>query len=184
MEPKKDDKKLDANTKTKKNSSSDLEELINKLRKTGITAILNMDKKAQLTLSNWANDLVNQYSAILKNNPVKLKDIADLSCSKMDVKLAIKILLLVSVEKVQEDNTVIKLRDKFVSLGSFRSIDEEDTIKLMKYTRDIQNKSMDAETLPFPELNKYMDLILSEQKALFEEINGFIEDIRKIKKDH
>ena len=54
----------------------------------------------------------------------------------------------------------------------------------MNYTRDIQNKSMDAETSPFPELNKYMDLILSEQKALFEEINGFIEDIRKIKKDH
>lgn len=181
MEPKEDDNKLDENSKTNENSSSELETLLNKLRKRGITAILKMDKKAQIIVSNWANDLVNQYSAILRKNPMKLKNIANLSCSKMDVKLAIKILLLVSVEKIQENNTVVKLRDKFVSLGSFRSIDEEDTIKLMKYTRDIQNKSMEAETLPFPELNRYMDLILSEQKALLEEINGFIEDIRKIK---
>lgn len=183
MEPKEDDNKLDANSKTDENSPSELETLLNKLRKRGITVILNMDKKAQIIVSNWANDLVNQYSAILKNNPMKLKNIADLSCSKMDVKLAIKILLLVSVEKVQENNTVFKLRDKFVSLGSFQSIDEKDTIKLIKYTRDIQNKSMETETSPFPELNKYMDLILSEQKALLEEINGFIEDIRKIKKN-
>ena len=41
---------------------------------------------------------------------------------------------------------------------------------------------MDADTSSFPELNKYMDLILSEQKALLEEINSFIEDILKIKK--
>ena len=183
MKPTINDKNLDANSKTKKNSSSELEELLNKLRKTGITGILNMDKNSQITVSNWANDLVNQYSAILKNNPMKLKDIADLSCSKMDVKLAIKIMLLTSVEEVQEDNTVDKLRDKFVSLGSFRTIDQEDTLKLMKYTHNSQKDSMDAETSSFPELNKYMDLILSEQKALLEEINRFIEDIRKIKKN-
>jgi DNA anti-recombination protein RmuC len=42
---------------------------------------------------------------------------------------------------------------------------------------------MDADTPSFPELNKYMDLIISEQKALLDEINSFIEDIRKIKKN-
>jgi hypothetical protein len=33
---------------------------------------------------------------------------------------------------------------------------------------------MDTDSLSFPELNKFMDLIISEQKALLEEINSFI----------
>jgi NurA-like 5'-3' nuclease len=89
----------------------------------------------------------------------------------------------VSVEKGLEDKTVADLRDKFVSLGSFQSIDQKDTIKLMKTTRDIEQKSSETDTSSFSELNKHMNLIISEQKALLDEINSFIEDIRKIKKN-
>ncbi len=175
MESTKNDKKLDANSKINENSSSAVERLLNELRKTGITAILTMNKKEQITLSNWAHDLVNQYDAVLKNNPMKLKDIAELPCSKMDAKLAIKLLLLASVEK--------ELKDKFVRLGTFQSVDQEDISKLTKHLSYIQKQPMDADTSSFPELDKYMDLIISEQKALLEEINSFIEDIRKIKKN-
>lgn len=181
MEPTNNDKKSDENSKTNENSSSEVEALLNKLRKTGIIAILTMKKKAQITMSNWAYNLVDQYDATLKNNPVKLKDTAELPCSKMDAKLAIKLLMLASVEKKLDDNTVVNLKDKFVSLGSFQSIDQEDIVKLINHISDIQKKSMDADTPSFPELNKYMDLIISEQKALLDEINSFIEDIRKIK---
>jgi len=87
MEPTNNDKKSDENSKTNENSSSEVEALLNKLRKTGITAILTMNKKAQITMSNWAYNLVDQYDATLKNNPVKLKDTAELPCSKMDAKL-------------------------------------------------------------------------------------------------
>ena len=169
MEPTQNDKKLETYSKASENSLSEVESFLNKLRKTEITAIFTMNKKAQITVLNWAYNLVNQYDAILKNNPMKLKDIAELPCSKMDAKLAIKLLILTSVEKRLEDNTVINLKDKFVSLGSFQSIDKQDLLKLM----DVSS---------FPELNKYMNLIISEQKALLHEINGFIEDIRKIKK--
>ena len=169
---------------TKNDKKSEVEGLLNKLRKTGVTEILTMNKKAQITVSNWALDLVNQYNAILKNNPMKLKNIAELPGSKMDVKLAIKLLLLASGEKGFEGNTVLDLKDKFISLGEFQSIEQEDSVKLMKYIRDIQKKSMVPDTTTsFPELNKYMDLIISEQKVLLEEINNFIEDIRKIKKN-
>lgn len=183
MEPTKNDKKLDANSKINENSSSEIETLLNELRKTGVTAILAMTKNTQITVSNWAHDLVNQYNAILKNNPMKLKDITELPSSKMDVKLAIKLLLLASVEKGLKDNTVVDLRDKFISLGAFQAIDQKDNVKLMKYIGDIQKKSMEPDTASFPELNKYMDLIISEQKVLLEEINSYIEDIRKIKKN-
>ena len=125
-----------------------------------------------MTMSNWAHDFANQFNAILKKNPMKLKNITELPCSKMDAKLAIKLLLLGSVEKGLKDNKIVDLRDKFVSLGSFQSIAQKDIVKLMN-----------ADTLSLPELNKYMDLIISEQKALLEEINNFIEDIRKIKKN-
>jgi hypothetical protein len=183
MEPTDNEKKSDGNTKTNENSSSEVEALLNKLRKTGITAILTMNKKAQIAMSNWAYNLVDQYDATLKNNPVKLKDTAELPCSKMDAKLAIKLLMLASVEKKLDDNTFVNLKDKFVSLGSFQSIDQEDVVKLINHISDIQKKSMDADTPSFSELNKYMDLVISEQKALLDEINSFIEEIRKIKKN-
>lgn len=183
MEPTRNDKKRFVNSNTKESSSSEVDALLNKLRKTGIIAILNMNKKSQMTMSSWAHDIVNQYNAVLKNNPMKLKNITELPCSKMDTKLAIKFLLLGSVEKGLDDHTASNLRDKFISLGSFQSIDQKDIVKLMKYINDIQINSMQSDTLHFPQLNKYMDLIISEQKALLEEINSFIEDIRKIKKN-
>ena len=183
MEPTKNDKKRFVNSNTKDSSSSEVGALLNKLRKTGIIAILNMNKKSQMTMSSWAHDIVNQYNAVLKNNPMKLKNITELPCSKMDAKLAIKFLLLGSVEKGSDDNTASNLKDKFISLGSFQSIDQKDIVNLMKYIRDIKKKSMDANIFSLPEFNKYMDLIISEQKALLDEINSFIEDIRKIKKN-
>lgn len=172
MEPKQNDNKSDANSKTNENSSSEVAALLNKLRATGITSIFSMNKKAQMTISNWAHDFMNEYSNILKNNPMKLKNITELPCSKMDAKLAIKLLLIESAKKGLEDKTVADLRDKFVSLGAFQSIDQKDITILMR-----------SDTSSFPESNKYMDLIISEQKALLGEINSFIEDIRKIKKD-
>ena len=183
MEPTKNDKKRFVNSNTKDSSSSEVGALLNKLRETGIIPILNMNKKSQMTMSSWAHDIVNQYNTVLKNNPMKLKNITELPCSKMDAKLAIKFLLLGSVEKGLGDHTTSNLRDKFISLGSFQSIDQKDIVKLMKYIRDIKKKSMNANTFSLPEFNKYMDLIISEQKALLEEINSFIEDIRKIKKN-
>ena len=183
MEPTKNNKKQFVNSNTKDGFSSEAEALLNKLRKMGIIAILNMNKKSQLTMSNWAHDIVNQYNAVLKNNPMKLKNITELPCSKMDAKLAIKFLMLGSVEKGLDDKTVSNLRDKFISLGSFQSIDQKDIVKLTKYIRDIKEKSMGNNTFSLPGFNKYMDLIISEQKALVEEINNFIEDIRKIKKN-
>ena len=182
MEPTKDVKKINENSGTTVNSSSSLDTFLNTLRKKGITAILTMNKKAQMTLSNWARDLVDQYNAVLKNNPMKLKDITKLPCSKIDAKLAIKLLLMASATKDIEDDMVVDLRNKFVSLGSFQSIDQEDLLKLKKYIGGIQKKSMDADVPSFSELNKYMNMIISEQKVLLHEVNSFIEDIRKIKK--
>ena len=182
MEPSKNDKKQFVNSNTKESSSSEAGVLLKKLRKTGIIAILNMNKKSQMIMSNWAHDIVNQYNAVLKKNPMKLKNITELPFSKMDAKLAIKFLILGSVEKGLDDNTASNLRDKFISLGSFQSIDQKDIVKLMKCMSDIKEKSMEDNTFSLPGFNKYMDLIISEQKALLEEINSFIEDIIKIKK--
>jgi len=140
MGPTQNDKNLDPNSKTMESSSSEVEAFLNKLRKSEITAILTMDKKAQIAVLNWAHNLVDQYDAILKNNPMKLKDIAELPCSKMDAKLAIKLLMLTSVEKRLEDNTVVNLKDKFVSLGSFQPIDQKDIVNLVKYINNIQKK--------------------------------------------
>jgi len=53
----------------------------------------------------------------------------------------------------------------------------------MKHIRTVHKKSMGVDMSSFAGLNKYMDLIISEQKVLIEEINSFIEDIRKIKKN-
>ncbi len=182
MEPKKNVKKIPENSKTPGNLPSALDASLNTLRKTGVTAILTMNKKAQMTISNWAHDLLNQYNAVLKSHPMKLKDISKLPFSKIDAKLAIKLLLMVSVKKETEPDTVVDLRNKFVSLGSFQPIDQEDLLKLKKYIRGGQKASKDADVSSFPELTKYMNLIISEQKVLLHEIDSFIEDIRTMKK--
>jgi len=183
MEPTSNDKKSDADLMINENSSPDIEALLNRLRKMGVTELLTMNKKAQTTLSYWAHDLVKKYSTVLKNNPMKLKDITKLPSSKLDVKLAIKLLILASVKKGPEDSTVVNLRDKFISLGSFQSVDQEEILRLMQHSRTVHKKSMGVDMSSLPGLNKYMDLIISEQKVLIEEINSFIEDIRKIKKN-
>ena len=180
MKPTKNVKKIHNNSTTPGNPSSTLDTLLNTLREAGITAILTMNKKAQMAMSNWAHDLVNQYSAVLKNNPRKLKDITKLPGSKIDVKLAIKLLLMASVKKGTADESVIDLKNKFVSLGSFQFIDQEDLLKLKTYISGTQKKTMGVDASSFPELNKYMNLIISEQKVLLHEIDNFIEDIRKI----
>jgi hypothetical protein len=169
MEPTKNDKKTDNHLTATGNTSSELDTHLNSLRKTGITATLSMNKKAQMTLLNWAYDLVNQYNAVLKNNPMKLKDINTLPCSKIDAKLAIKLLIIASAKKASEDDTAVDLKNKFVSSGSFQLVGQENLQKIF----DVSS---------FPEPNKYINLIISEQKALLHEINGFIEDIRKIRK--
>jgi hypothetical protein len=114
---------------------------------------------------------------------MKLKDISALPCSKIDAKLAIKLLLMASVPKGIEDDIVVDLKNKFISLGSFQSIDQADFPKLKKYINGVQKKSMNNAFSSLPELNKYMSMILSEQKVLLHEISSFIMDIRKIKKN-
>jgi len=183
MKSTQNDKKSDAASKINEKTSSDIEALLNRLRKTGITALRTMNKKAQMAVSNWAHDLVKQYNTVLKKNPVKLKDVKRLPSSKLDVKLAIKLLILASVKKGLEDHTLGNLRDKFVSLGAFQSVDQEEILKLMNLIHTTHKKPMDVDTAALTELNKYMDLIISEQKVLIEEINSFIEDVRKIEKN-
>ena len=181
MKPTNTDKKINKNSKPSGNLPSELDALVQTLRETGVMTIVTMDKNAQTTLSNWAYDLVNQYGMVLKNNPIKLKDITKLPCSKIDVKLAIKLLLMASVKKGTEEDAVNDLRNKFISLGSFQLIDQEDLRQLTMYGRS-QKTTKDIDVASFPKLNKYMTLIISEQKVLLHEINSFIEDIREIKK--
>ena len=182
MEPTKEIKKTVENQKDTGFSSSELDELLHTLRKRGVTAVLTMDKNAQMTMSSWAHELVNQYTAVLKNNPMKLKDLTKLPCSKVDAKLAIKILLMASVTKEIQEEMVVDLRNKFVSLGSFQPVDQKDLLKVKKYISGIQKKMTDVDSSSFLGLNKYMNMIISEQKVLLHEINSFIEDIRKLKK--
>ncbi|MEJ2656908.1 MAG: hypothetical protein P8012_06885 [Desulfobacterales bacterium] len=139
MEPTKIDKKSNEKLRIDERSLLEVSTLLSRLRETGITTIFVMNKKAQMKMLNWAHGLVNQYNDILKQNPMKLKDISELPFPKMDAKLAIKLLLLASVKKGLKDDTVFDLRNKYVSLGSFQSVDQKHIQKSMKHIRDIQN---------------------------------------------
>ena len=112
-------------------------------------------------------------------HPEKIKNIVDLPASKEDIKIAIKILLTVYVIKKSEKKVDI-LKDYYISMGSFQSIDLEDKEKIIEEANSTKQKLENASASFFSTYHKYMEVIISEQDALLKDLNNFINDIETL----
>jgi hypothetical protein len=153
-----------------------IEKYIKDFRDKGIASIANMSEDEQKQIVKWAQDLVDQYGSILKENPMKISNAADLPCPKENLKIAIKILIPAYIVKGPED-TVSLLKDRYVCLSIFQEISEEDKETIIKEINKIDRNSGLKDTSFFPTYNKYMQIVISEQKILLEDINTFIGDL-------
>jgi hypothetical protein len=177
MNSSKKDKKLQAQPKRGKNPSSVIEDFLKQFRKDGISVLADLDKDDQAQIVNWAQDVVNQFGSILKENPMKIKNLVDLPCPKEDLKIAIKVLLPAYLAK-GSDEVVSLLKDRYVRLSAFQEISQVDKDTIIREVNNTDPKSDSTENELFPTYHKYMEVVVSEQKLLIDEIKIYINDLQ------
>jgi hypothetical protein len=177
MNSTKEDNKSQAQPKGNENPPYVKDDILKQLRNDGVSALVRLEKDEQVQVINWAQDIVNQYGSILKENPVKIRNLTDLPCPKEDLKTAIKVLLPAYIAKGSDDILNL-LKDRYIRLGAFQEIREEDKETIVKETNKIDQNTESTETALFPTYQKYMEIIISEQKILLDEVNSFIDDIQ------
>ena len=152
---------------------------VKKLREKGPSVIFPMRKSDIKIIANWAYEVFNEYTTVLKDFPMKIKNIAELPCPKQDIKLAIKILLPTYLSKGSDD-MVDLLKDRYVRLSAFQEISMEDKETIIKEFHEIEKENGSTNRTLFPNYYKYIDLMVAEQNALVEDINIYIEDLPHI----
>ena len=172
-----DDKKSEVLNQSDNNPPAVIFDYLIDFRKKGLSIISDMSKGEQTIFVNWAQDVVDRYGHLLQENPSKIKNIADLPCSKEDLKIAIKVLLPAYLTKRSGDIFDL-LKDRYVRLSAFQEISQEDKDAIIKESDKIGQKSESTETSLFSTYQKYMQIIVSEQKILLDEINAFIDDLQ------
>jgi hypothetical protein len=176
------DKKLKALCQTDKKIPAAIYDYIKGFRQKGLSTLSDMNKGEQTIFVNWAQNIVDRYGALLQANPAKIKNVADLPCPKEDLKIAIKVLLPAYLAKGSGD-TVDLLKDRYVRLGAFQEISQEDKETILKESDQIDQKSESTDTSLFSIYQKFMQVIISEQNILLEDINTFVDDLKIQKED-
>jgi hypothetical protein len=155
---------------------------IKNFRKAGITALATMSKHEQSIIVKWSQDVVQQFEELLKKLPMKINDTAILPHRKESIKIAIKTLLLAYVAK-ESDEIINSLKDRYILLNRFQEIRTEDIDTVYKEANAIEQKSDSTDISLFPTYYKYMQVAVSEQKALIDEIKSIIREFQTQSKD-
>jgi len=155
---------------------------VKEFRQKGLSILSGMSKDAQTILVNWAQNVVDRYGLLLQENPAKIKNVADLPCSKADLKIAIKVLLPAYLAKESGD-IVDLLKDRYARLSAFQEISQEDKETIIKISDEIGQKSESADTSFFSTYQKYMQIIVSQEKILLDDIKAYINDLQIRKTD-
>jgi hypothetical protein len=166
----------------KKKNSLKIENLFNKIKENGISALAQMSEENKVMITKWARDISDRYATVLEKHPTKLKNIVDLPASKEKIKIAIKISLTACFVK-KLDEMVNLLKGRFVSIGTFQDINMDDEKKVVEEDSHDEKETESVYSSVFPRYHKYMEVIISEQNALLEDINNFINDLKELKKE-
>ena len=153
-----------------------IEKYINAFGKKGLSALAQLRDNQQTIIAKWARDVVDQYGIFLKIIPGKIKDKSELPYPKETIKIAIKTLIPAYVI-TKSDNMITLLKDRYVHLSSFQAISPEDktTIHTEADNKNWMPASSDASLTSTHQ--KYMQLVLSEEKILLEDIEAFCTDL-------
>jgi hypothetical protein len=131
-------------------TSFEIKDSLKTMRDRGIAALTNMIQKEQVQIVNWAQYVFNRYRTVIKRHLGKIKNSSDLPFPKEEIRLAIKVPLPAYLDKASVD-VLDDLKEKNVGLGTFQKMNQPEDV--------------------------LMELIISEQKILLEEINAFINDL-------
>jgi len=166
----------------KKKTSSKIEKPYNEIKDKGVFALAQMSEENQVMITKWAQEIFERYETVLEKQPTKIKNIVELPASKQDVKMAIKILLTAYVLK-ESDEKVDSLKDRYIGIGAFQDIDLEDREKIFYEVSNIEEVLESDYASVFPEYHKHIEVIISEQNVLLDDVNNFINDLIALKKE-
>ena len=99
-----------------------------------------------------------------------------------NIKIAIKILLSAYVIK-KADEIVDILKKRYISIGAFQDINPDDKEEIIEEANRKDQQLESAYESVFPSYHKYMEVIIAEQNALFEDVNNFINDLLELRKE-
>jgi hypothetical protein len=81
--------------------------------------------------------------------------------------------------------SVVKmLKTAYKDIGTFQFIDDADKKELRSRVHPKRRASAQNDANPHPLYDKYAEVIISEQKALLQEINDFVTDLESIMQDN
>lgn len=179
MKNAKDAKRLKTPHHTDEKISAVIESCLKGYKKKGLLILSDMSKEEQAVFVNWAQNVVDRYGSLLEENPSKMKNVMDLPCPKEHLKIAIKVLLPAYLAKGSDDIGEL-LKDRYVRLGTFQEVSQEDKDVIIEESDEIDQTTESTDTSLFSTYQKYMQIIVSEQKVLIDDINAFIDDLQNI----
>ena len=158
-------------------------QLMADLKNKGILAFKQMTDDEQKKVWNWSKEVVQQYRTVHEADPSNIRNIDDLPFPKEDIKLAIKLSLPLYLSKDMQ-SVVKMLKTAYKDIGTFQFIDDADKKELLSRVDPKRRASAQNNGNPYPLYDKYAEVIISEQKALLQEINDFITDMESIMQDN
>jgi hypothetical protein len=168
---KKNEKKKVSLIRTKE-LSLQLENLLKRLRKKGLAALINLSDDERQQVFIWSQEVISQYATLLEKTSMSVRDVKKLPFVKKDIKMAIKILLPNYICKSAYAE-IEALKDLYVELGSFQNISKKDKERL-----NLEKRSQDS--IPnlsnqdhLRTIDKYKEQTVGEHNTLFREFNFY-----------
>jgi hypothetical protein len=149
------------------------------LKNKGILAFKQMADEEQKKVWDWSRQVIQQYRIALEGDQSNIRDIEDLPFPKEDIKLAIKISLPLYLSKDMQ-SVVKMLKTAYKDIGTFQRINDAEKKELQSRVDPKRRASKQNGEATYPLSDKYTELIVSEQKALLQEISDFIIDLESI----
>ncbi|MGD9043802.1 MAG: hypothetical protein PVG06_08820 [Desulfobacterales bacterium] len=155
-----------------KESSLQLENLLKRLRKKGLSALINLSDDERQQVSVWSQEVISEYATLIEKTSMSVRDVKKLPFVKKDIKMAIKIVLPNYVCKSAYAE-IEALKNLYVELGSFQDISKKDKERLSMEKRFRNSTSQLSNQDHFPTIDKYKEQAVSEHNTLFQEFNFY-----------
>jgi hypothetical protein len=144
------------------------------LKNKGILVFKQLTDDEQKMVWKWSKEVIRQYRNVLEADPSNIRRIENLPFAKDDIKLAIKLSLPLYISKDMQSMVRI-LRTAYKETGAFQSIDPKvverrATVSAAQEAPSIEEQSQNE--LRYED--RLMELVVSEKKALLQEINDLI----------
>jgi hypothetical protein len=148
----------------------------------GITALWSLSEPQQLEITQWSQSLIEQEDRIARKYHARIKRSEVLPFSKQELKMVIKIQLLIQIAD-RNYELIDSLKRRYLRIASYQHVDSDTTGGKSKFLQGKGHKSDSANEAFQSRYQKCADLALIERNTLLDEISGNIAEIKNSAKN-